>query len=403
MRERERERGETTDRLERFAFFTPFHTIQKLLVAAIQKQNVTKAWQEHTMRAELTSSKAIKAVKTVMPATTPHWVGNGFNVYPVFAQLAFTKALSPWLMFDYAFPQQFDPTKQRLGVGKHPHRGFETVTVAFQGAVEHQDSTGNNDVIGPGDVQWMTAGRGIIHEEYHSTEFAKTGGIFEMCQLWVNLPKKHKMHPPRYQPILDKTVPVVQLKAAKGGGGDDGGDAAGAGECAAVGSVRVIAGELEGVRGPAQTFTPILLWDALLTAAGAVVELDVPAGYNTVVFVRRGAVSVGAAGAEQHVGAQGVALLHLEGAAIRLRAEAPDTQLLILGGEPIDEPIAAQGPFVMCAGPPHLTLPIPRHLSHPPSALGGAYCAVPASTICRNTQAEIQQANHDYRSGKMGR
>jgi redox-sensitive bicupin YhaK (pirin superfamily) len=208
---------------------------------------------------------------------------------------------------------QFDPTKKRLGVGQHPHRGFETVTVAFQGAVEHQDSTGNNDVIGPGDVQWMTAGRGIIHEEYHSTEFAKSGGIFEMCQLWgndsnpnpepnpnpnpnptnpnpnilsptralirwVNLPKKHKMHAPRYQPILSAAVPVVQLKEAKG-------DAAAATtgdattttgeECAAVGSVRVIAGELDGVRGPAQTFTPILLWDATLTAQGAVVELPV--------------------------------------------------------------------------------------------------------------------------------
>jgi len=308
---------------------------------------------------------AAKAVKTVMPRPAKHWVGNGFNVYPVFAHMAFTKALSPWLMFDYAAPQQFDPTKKRLGVGQHPHRGFETVTVAFQGGVEHQDSTGNNDVIGPGDVQWMTAGRGIIHEEYHSTEFAKQGGIFEMCQLWVNLPKKHKMQAPRYQPILAAAVPVVQLKAKGDATTTTTGDAttgdatSGGEECAAVGSVRVIAGELEGVRGPAQTFTPILLWDATLTAQGAVVELPVPAGFNSVVFVRRGAVSVGAAGAEQRVGAQDVALLHLEGETIRLRAEAPDTQLLILGGEPIDEPIAAQGPFVMCAGhtPTRRTIP----------------------------------------------
>ena len=147
-----------------------------------------------------------------MPRPPKHWVGNGFNVYPVFAHLAFTKALSPWLMFDYASPKEFEPTKQRRGVGQHPHRGFETVTVAFQGSVEHQDSTGNNDVIGPGDIQWMTAGRGIIHEEYHSTEFAKTGGIFEMCQLWVNLPKKYKMHAPRYQPILSGQVLLVSLK-----------------------------------------------------------------------------------------------------------------------------------------------------------------------------------------------
>ena len=169
------------------------------------------------------------------------------------------------LCLGQAAPKQFDPTKKRLGVGRHPHRGFETVTVAFQGAVEHQDSSGNNDVIGPGDVQWMTAGRGVIHEEYHSTEFAKTGGIFEMAQLWLNLPKKHKMHAPRYQPILSEAVPVVQLKAREGDGG-----------VAVVGSVRVIAGELEGVRGPTQTLSPVLLWDALLTPAGAVVELAAP-------------------------------------------------------------------------------------------------------------------------------
>ena len=156
-----------------------------------------------------------KAIKRILPAPRPHWVGNGFNVYPVFASLAFTEALSPWLMFDYAAPRSFRPTNKRLGVGQHPHRGFETVTIAFQGGVEHQDSVGNNDVIGPGDVQWMTAGRGIIHEEYHSTSFAKNGGTFEMCQLWVNLPAKDKMHAPRYQPILDKQIPVVPLSAPR--------------------------------------------------------------------------------------------------------------------------------------------------------------------------------------------
>jgi len=320
-----------------------------------------------------TEQLTAKSVKQVMPRPPKHWVGNGFNVYPVFAHLAFTKALSPWLMFDYAAPQHFKPTRKRLGVGQHPHRGFETVTVAFQGGVEHQDSVGNKDVIGPGDVQWMTAGRGIIHEEFHSTEFAERGGTFEMCQLWVNLPKKHKMHAPRYQPILASAVPVVQLQAKGDAAAGDAserpsGDATSSGEaCAAVGSVRVIAGELHGVRGPAKTFTPILLWEASLTAQGAVVELPVPAGYNSMVFVRRGAVSVGRAGAELHAGAQDVALLEQQGEMIRLRAEAPDTQLLILGGEPIDEPIAAQGPFVM------------------------------------NTQEEIVQANQDFRSGKMGR
>lgn len=300
-----------------------------------------------------------KAVKKVMPAQRPHWVGNGFNVYPVFAQLAFTAELSPWLMFDYAAPKQFEPTSKRLGVGKHPHRGFETVTIAFQGGVEHSDSVGNNDVIGPGDIQWMTAGRGIIHEEYHSTEFARTGGTFEMCQLWVNLPKKHKMHAPRYQPILAGDIPTVPLSAASTGAVEE--------VCADAGSVRVIAGELGGTRGPAMTFSPIELWDILLPKPGTPVELEVPEGHNVVVFVRRGKVSVGSAGHEQRVGPQGVALMHRDGTTLRLSADEADTQLLLLGGEPIDEPIAAQGPFVM------------------------------------NTYDEIHQANVDFRSGKMGR
>eukprot|EP00978_Attheya_sp_CCMP212_P022227 scaffold66031_cov63-Attheya_sp.AAC.4 len=151
---------------------------------------------------------SLKAVRRILPAQRPHWVGNSFYVYPVFADLAFRNELSPFLMFDYAAPKQFPPNEKKRGVGQHPHRGFETVTLAFQGEVEHRDSTGNQDVIGPGDIQWMTAGRGIIHEEYHSTEFAKSGGIFEMCQLWVNLPAKHKMTKPSYQPILTSDVPT---------------------------------------------------------------------------------------------------------------------------------------------------------------------------------------------------
>ena len=128
-----------------------------------------------------------KTVRKILPAPRKHWVGNGFNVYPVFAQLAFTELLSPWLMFDYASPKQFSPTSSRLGVGQHPHRGFETITIAFQGEIEHADSTGNRDVIKAGDVQWMTAGRGIIHEEFHGSKFAEAGGTLEMCQLWLNL------------------------------------------------------------------------------------------------------------------------------------------------------------------------------------------------------------------------
>lgn len=302
----------------------------------------------------------MKAVKKVMPAQRPHWVGNAFNVYPVFAQLAFSNELSPWLMFDYAAPKQFDKTTKRLGVGQHPHRGFETITIAFQGSVEHSDSVGNNDVIGPGDVQWMTAGRGIIHEEFHSTEFAKSGGIFEMCQLWLNLPSKDKMHAPRYQPILNKDIPVAPLLSAA--------PVSTAQEtCATAGSVRVIAGEFNGVRGPAATFSPVELWDVRFDTADEPVELPIPDGHNCVVFVRAGEISIGAAGKETRVKPQGVALMERKGGMLRVIAREANTQLMVLGGKPLDEPIEAQGPFVM------------------------------------NTYEEILQANRDFRSGKMGR
>ena len=302
----------------------------------------------------------LKAVKRVMPAPRPHWVGDGFHVFPVFSDLAFTEELSPWLMFDYAAPKKFDPTKKRLGVGQHPHRGFATVTIAFQGGVEHSDSAGNSDVIGPGDIQWMTAGRGIIHEEYHATEFARTGGTFEMCQLWVNLPAKHKMMAPTYQPILTGQVPVVPLQPPPAIDGETCDDKAN------LGSARVIAGEIDGTVGPAQTFSPIELWDVSLPAAGRPVMLRVPEGHNAVLFVRRGGIIVGTPGAETAVGPQGVALMHREGVGIRLLATEPDTQLLVLGGQPLNEPIAARGPFVM------------------------------------NTHHEIAQANADFRAGRMG-
>ena len=152
-----------------------------------------------------------KTIKEIFRKPSNHWVGNGFNVIPVFADRAFTKEISPFLMFDYAAPKQFPPTSKRLGVGQHPHRGFETVTLAFQGEVEHADSQGNTGVIGPGDVQWMTAARGIVHEEFHSKQFAKNGGTFEMCQIWVNLPAQQKMIEPRYQPILDTDIPKAPL------------------------------------------------------------------------------------------------------------------------------------------------------------------------------------------------
>eukprot|EP00041_Stephanoeca_diplocostata_P034799 m.1205231 g.1205231 ORF g.1205231 m.1205231 type:complete len:295 (-) comp24582_c0_seq18:5407-6291(-) len=176
---------------------------------------------------------AVRSVKTILPATRPHWVGDGFNVYPTFADLAFTNEISPFLMFDYAKPKEFPRTKKKLGVGKHPHRGIVTVTLAMQGEVEHGDNVGNSGVIGTGDVQWMSAGRGIVHEEYHSRKFASTGGMFEMCQLWLNLPASHKMSKPTYQPILEAEIPVVPV----------------IGETVDDACVHIICGEYNGTKG----------------------------------------------------------------------------------------------------------------------------------------------------------
>lgn len=260
-------------------------------------------------------------------------------------------------MFDYAAPKTFKPntnkkTQQQRGVGKHPHRGFETITISYQGEVEHHDSVGNRGVIGPGDVQWMTAGRGVIHEEYHSRDFGRTGGVFEMCQLWLNLPRRYKMHEPRYQSILNKDIPVVELGDGGGGG---------------VGRVRVIAGSFGNkttTTGPALTFSPVELWDIVVDRAGEMVELDVPEGHNVHVFVRKGNVMI----EDEELGPQSLALLNGNGSKLRIIALSEEgCQVLLMGGEPLDEPIAARGPFVM------------------------------------NTQEEIHQAMIDYSSGKMGR
>ncbi|MES1982129.1 MAG: pirin family protein [Pseudomonadota bacterium] len=285
----------------------------------------------------------MKKIKTVIPAPARgHWVGDGFPVRAVFADKAFTEEISPFLMFDYGGPAVFTPTDKKRGVGPHPHRGFETVTIAFQGEIEHADSAGHRDVIGPGDVQWMTAASGIIHEEMHSDNFSKQGGAFEMAQLWVNLPAKFKMVPPRYQPVQSNDIPVVQLA----------GDA---------GSARIIAGDFAGTPGAASTFSPVNLWDIQLRA-GKQVELTVPAGHTTLLFVRNGKLSVDG----KTLAPADVALMDREGDRLSLVA-LEDTSLLLMGGEPIDEPIAAQGPFVM------------------------------------NSAKEIRLAIMDYQSGQMGR
>lgn len=301
-------------------------------------------------------------VLKIIPATSPHWVGDGFKVYPVFGQYAFETNVSPFLMFDYAAPKHFPANHRKpKGVGRHPHRGFETVTIAFQGEVEHSDSTGSNGVIKSGDVQWMTAGRGVIHDEFHSKEFSRTGGVFEMCQLWVNLPKKHKLTKPRYQSIVSSKIPSVDIPLD----GDD--------QCednnASPGVVRVISGSFDGVKGPAKTFSPVELWDVKLPTKGLRVKLPFPENFNCIVFVRDGEVNIfGENDDPKTIGPQGVALMKYGPGmnVLEVSAKQKNTTLLIMGGEPIDEPIAARGPFVM------------------------------------NTFDEINQAWHDYSSGKMG-
>jgi hypothetical protein len=266
----------------------------------------------------------MKQVQDVMLKPRPHWVGDGFHVLPVFSQKAFTRDMSPFLMFDYGAPKVFSPTRGKLGVGQHPHRGFETVTIAWQGEVEHGDHLGNRDVIRAGDVQWMTAGRGIVHEEYHSREFAKTGGHFEMCQLWVNLPRKHKMDPARYQPITSSTIPSVDI-------GDG------------TGRVRVIAGSYADVKGPAMTFSPIDMWEVLLASAGKRTQLVFPEGHNTIIFVKRGNAIVG----DHQLHEQDVACLGENGRQVLVQAMTDETELLVLSGQPFEDPIAHMGPFVM--------------------------------------------------------
>ena len=290
--------------------------------------------------ATLDSGPALKQVREVRPAPRGHWVGDGFPVRTMFGYDT-PQAVSPFLLMDYAGPLKFEPSTERRGVGEHPHRGFETVTLVYSGEVEHRDSSGGGGRIGPGDVQWMTAGAGLVHEEMHSEAFTKNGGVFECIQLWVNLPAKLKMSKPGYQTILNGEIPQVQLP--------DG-----------AGVVRVIAGQLGDARGPARTFTPVTLWDGQLNA-GKGALLNVTSGHTALVFVLRGSVVVNGT----RVRASELVVLDRGGEAIRLDADE-DTAFAVLGGEPIDEPVVGYGPFVM------------------------------------NSQAEIRQAVADYQAGRMG-
>ncbi len=262
----------------------------------------------------------MKKLIDILRAEDSHWVGNGFPVRSLFSYQGDTKAISPFLLFDYAGPFRFAPAFQPRGVGQHPHRGFETVTIVYDGEVSHRDSTGGGGTIGPGDVQWMTAAGGIIHEEFHSPGYTKTGGPFRMVQLWVNLPAKDKMSPPGYQAIRSADIPVVDL-----------------GE----GRARIIAGELEATRGPARTFTPINLWDVRLDA-DAEVELPLPEGHNAMIAVLAGHVTIEGQG----VGEAEIARLSTDGERVSIKADG-ESMLLVMTGEPIDEPVVGYGPFVM--------------------------------------------------------
>lgn len=265
----------------------------------------------------------MKNILQVYDPPRGHWVGDGFPVRSLFSYNAETERFSPFLMLDFAGPMDFDPASRPRGVGQHPHRGFETVTIVYDGEVAHQDSTGNGGVIGPGDVQWMTAGAGIIHEEFHSESFTAAGGRLQMVQLWVNLPAKDKMTPPNYQAILSGEIPAVPLPDGQG-------------------TVRVIAGEYEGHVGPAHTFSPMHVWDVRL-GKGTTHTFRVPSGWHASLVVLRGAVRVNG-GAEARE-AQ-LVLLDPEGEELAVEA-LEDAMILLLSGEPLNEPVVGYGPFVM--------------------------------------------------------
>lgn len=265
----------------------------------------------------------MKQLLGIYSAPQPHWVGNGFPVRTLFSYQSLGQDLSPFLLLDHAGPAEFTPAVTPRGVGQHPHRGFETVTIVYQGEVAHRDSTGAGGLIGPGDVQWMTAGAGILHEEFHSSAFTRTGGTLEMAQLWVNLPKRDKLTAPTYQTILDKDIPVVSLA-------DD------------AGRVRVIAGDFAQGKGPARTFTDMDVWDVRLTG-GKHTVLPLKTGRTAAIVVLRGTVLIG----DSSVARAGQwALAGINGSDMRIEANT-DSVVLVLSGEPIIEPIVGHGPFVM--------------------------------------------------------
>lgn len=284
----------------------------------------------------------MKQLSFIKRSNGSHWVGDGFPVRNIFSYNDIAEEMSPFLLLDYAGPARFEATTRRRGVGAHPHRGFETVTIVYAGGVSHRDSAGGGGTIGAGDVQWMTAAAGLQHEEFHSTEYARAGGPFEVVQLWVNLRARDKLSAPAYQALADAGIPRVTLP------GD-------------TGMLRVIAGRCGDTRGAARTFTPMNVWDMRLKGARSV-SLDLPAGHTAALFVLSGAIRIGT----RTVTSAELAVLEREGSRLEFETTA-DSVLLLLGGEPLNEPIVGHGPFVM------------------------------------NSREEIAQAISDYNSGKFAR
>ncbi len=285
----------------------------------------------------------MKSITAIRSAPQGHWVGDGFPVRSLFSYQADAAALSPFLLLDYAGPATFSAAAVARGVGEHPHRGFETVTIVYAGEVEHRDSSGGGGTIGPGDVQWMTAAAGILHDEFHSREFTRTGGVLEMVQLWVNLPAKDKRSAPRYQTLTNSSIPSIALAGG-------------------AGRLRLIAGEYAGERGPARTFTPIDVWDVRLQA-GRSASFEMTEGHTLALVVLHGALRVndGPPAREAQL-----VLFERGGRRFQVQAEG-DAAFLVLSGEPIDEPVVGYGPFVM------------------------------------NSEAQIREAIADFNSGRFGR
>ncbi|EMX8697955.1 pirin family protein [Klebsiella michiganensis] len=284
----------------------------------------------------------MKQITGIYTAPSQHWVGDGFPVRSMFSYQTHGEQLSPFLLLDYAGPHHFPAGTGKRGVGEHPHRGFETVTVVYSGEVEHRDSTGRGGVIGPGDVQWMTAGAGILHEEFHSAEFTRTGGEMKMIQLWVNLPAKDKMTQPGYQSITADVIPDVELPNN-------------------AGHMRVIAGRYEDIVGPAHTFSPLNVWDLQLNQSQEI-TLHQPAGWSTALVVLEGEVVVNGEGSARE---GQLVVLSQKGEALHLSASS-NAKVLLMAGEPLQEPIVGYGPFVM------------------------------------NTKAQIAEAVRDFNSGRFG-